>query len=82
MSAELLNGFSLWVSEFEGAPWADYPGGHLLMDWAAFHSHGLQLAVQLKREVGPDYRVIYCKPVEDPEYRRDGQIEVLGDGVL
>ena len=51
-------------------------------DWGAFHERGLQLTRLLKAEVGDTYRVLYCKPVEDPAFKQDEYREVLADGTI
>lgn len=51
-------------------------------DWIAFHARGLQLARELKAEVGDAYRVVYEKPAEDPNSSLDERREVLADGSL
>lgn len=47
-------------------------------DWANFHERGLQLTRWLKEE--GTYRIVYCKPVEDPDFKKDEYREILADG--
>lgn len=51
-------------------------------DWIAFHTQGLRLAQRLKVEVGERFRVVYTKPSEDPNHRRDSRREILIDGTM
>ena len=46
-------------------------------DWPAFHAQGLQLAQELKQEVGANYRVIYEKPYEDPNHHINERTEIM-----
>ncbi|WP_084154983.1 putative molybdenum carrier protein [Polycyclovorans algicola] len=57
---------SFFTAEFDDADW----------DWRVFHARGLQLSQWLKEEVGSAYRVIYEKPVEDPNHRVDERTEI------
>lgn len=83
MSQALLRDFSEWVVEFEGASDVDDDSLERLdLDWAGFHARGLVLAQRLKLEVGPAFRVIYSKPIEDGTWRRDQRREILDDGTV
>lgn len=70
LSEELLADFTRWMREFEAAPRrysADVPI-ELALNWGSFHEIGIGLARRLKAEVGDTWRVVYRKPMEDPEY--------------
>ena len=67
----------------ESGGWEDYyPMSEALWRKFAFHARGLQLARELKAEVGDAYRVVYEKPAEDPNSSLDERREVLADGSL
>ena len=53
-----------------------------LFDWRNFHDRGLALARRLKAELGPDIKVIYEKPCEDPSDSFEMRTEILADGSL
>lgn len=50
--------------------------------WLDFHSRGIVLARRLKAELGPDVRVIYEKPYEDPDCAIEERREILLDGSI
>lgn len=54
----------------------------LVFDWAAFHRQGLELARQLKAEVGQTVKVFYEKPTEDPGRIYQERLEALSDGTF
>lgn len=83
LSAALHADFSKWVTEFENAPCVNPVfSACVRMNWAAFHKRGLGLARRLKAEVGEGFRVVYVKPMEDPNRRRCQRREVHADGTL
>lgn len=83
LSAALHADFTTWVTEFENAPIANPVSSPCaLLDWTAFHKQGLALARRLKAEVGEGFRVVYLKPMEDPNHRRYERREVHADGTL
>jgi hypothetical protein len=46
-------------------------------NWSAFHRQGMALAKRLKQELGDRARVVYAKPVEDPDYKTEEQVEIF-----
>ena len=82
MSEDLWKKFSPWALEFNQTMYNDHILDPDRWDWAAFHVRGLQLTRLLKAEVGDTYRVLYCKPVEDPAFKQDEYREVLADGTI
>jgi hypothetical protein len=73
ISDSLQADFAAWTEQFER--FAEKPG----FDWSAFHRLGMELSHRLKHELGSRYRVVYHKPVEDPNYEIEAYVEVLGD---
>jgi len=68
ISDELRKAFDRWQLRFELAPLSKIPKGQDGIDgfsWRCFHADGLRLAKRLKRELGLEYVVIYCRPWED-----------------
>ena len=83
MSEVLWRKFAIWARTFERISFYGGSGEDAeSWDWPAFHARGLQLARELKAEVGDAYRVVYEKPAEDPNDRLDGRREILADGTL
>ncbi|MFM4847389.1 hypothetical protein ACEUDG_01630 [Aeromonas rivipollensis] len=82
MSEELWKRFSPWALEFDQTMYDMHALDPDHWDWLAFHERGLQLARELKEEVGDTYRVVYTKPVEDPNYKQDEDRELLTDGTV
>jgi hypothetical protein len=82
ISEELWRQFSPWVLEFNRTMYNDHALDPDRWDWAAFDARGLQLTRLLKAEVGDSYRVLYCKPVEDPAFKQDEYRAVLADGTI
>lgn len=82
MSEELWELFAPWAREFNETMYSSHALDPDRWDWAAFHERGLQLTRLLKAEVGDAYRVLYCKPVEDPAFRQDEYREVLANGTI
>ncbi len=82
MSEGLWRKFADWAIEFDRTSFylADFDASG--WDWVAFHERGLQLSHWLKEEVGNAYRVVYCKPFEDPNHRTDECTEILADATL
>ena len=70
ISGTLESEFNEWTAKFE--QFADRPG----FDWEAFHSQGLKLSRQLKHELGPNYKVLYHKPCEDPNRETQEYTEI------
>lgn len=81
-SEELWKKFAPWAIAFDNTKGVDHAFDAGCWDWAAFHERGLQLTRELKEEVGDTYRVVYTKPVEDPDYKQDDYREVLADGTV
>jgi hypothetical protein len=69
---DLHAGFVAWTGDFE--QFAERPE----FDWKAFHARGADLSRRLKLELGQRFRVIYCKPFEDPEHEVDPCLEITG----
>ena len=82
MSEDLWKKFSPWALEFNQTMYNDHILDPDRWDWATFHERGLQLTRWLKEEVGNTYRIVYCKPVEDPDFKKDEYREILADGTL
>lgn len=82
MSEGLWREFTPWACAFDGTEFYrdDYVADD--WDWLAFHARGLQLAHRLKQEVGETHRVIYDKPVEDPNMCMEERREIFLDGTL
>ena len=82
MSEGLWRKFADWAIEFDKTSFylEDFDASG--WDWMAFHERGLQLTGWLKEEVSDAFRVVYCKPFEDPNHRIDERTEVLADGTL
>ena len=82
MSEGLWRKFADWAIEFDQTSFylEDFDASG--WDWMAFHERGLQLTGWLKEEVSDAFRVVYCKPFEDPNHRIDERTEVLADGTL
>lgn len=79
ISKELETDFAMWAIEFEGEVTDET---ELTFHWQDFHNRGLALARRLKTELGPDVRVIYEKPIEDPDCAIEERREILPDGKL
>ena len=83
MSEVLWRKFAIGAKTFERISFYGGSGEDAeCWDWPAFHARGLQLARELKAEVGDAYRVVYEKPAEDPNSSLDERREVLADGSL
>ena len=82
MSEALWRKFAIWAISFARMPLHMIHSDNDHWDWLAFHARGLQLARELKAEVGDAYRVVYEKPAEDPNSSLDERREVLADGSL
>ena len=82
MSEALWRKFAIWAISFARMPLHMIHSNNDHWDWIAFHARGLQLARELKAEVGDAYRVVYEKPAEDPNSSLDERREVLADGSL
>lgn len=82
MSEGLWRRFADWAIEFDCTAFYsdDFSGDD--WGWPAFHARGLQLSRLLKEEVRGAYRVVYGKPVEDPNHRIDRLTEILAGGEL
>lgn len=80
MSERLWRKFADWAIEFDRTHFYSDDFNADGWDWIAFHARGLQLARELKQEVGDAYRVVYYKPCEDPNHRIDQRSEILDIG--
>ena len=80
ISDSLHRDFMAWVRTFDAAP-RKYDGSPDL-DWSAFHARGIALALRLKTKLRAAALVVYEKPQEDPDHRRDERREVAADGSL
>ena len=66
-----------WALEFEKN--VNVYGNDLCFDWESYHIRGLALARRLKAELGPEVKVRYVKPCEDPDSEINACTEVLLD---
>lgn len=82
MSEGLWRKFADWAIEFDRTAFYSDAFDDTDWDWIAFHARGLELARWLKEEVGTAYRVVYSKPIEDPNHCRETSCGVLADGCL
>ena len=75
VSPELAQCFADWVIQFERGAYnnPDFP-------WKEFHVEGIALARRLKAEIGTQARVLYCRPMEDPDDVSDRYVEFLNNG--
>ena len=73
IGAELEAEFNEWTAQFE--QFAESPN----FDWESFHRSGLNLSKKLKAALGPNYRVVYHKPCEDPHREANEYTEIAGD---
>jgi hypothetical protein len=80
MSEGLWRKFADWAIAFDSTRFYSDDFDTTDWDWLKFHARGIQLARWLKEEVGGAYRVVYCKPCEDPNHRIDETREILADG--
>ncbi len=76
ISTELESDFVTWSIEFESQVNNETKR---TFHWANFHDRGVALARRLKAELGPNVRVIYEKPMEDPDYATEEIREILPD---
>jgi len=74
----LTRAFEDWQREFDRT----IPGNLDGFEREAFDHEGIELAKQLKKSVGDEYRVIYEKPYEDPDHEIDERSEIMPDGSL
>lgn len=72
-----------WASDFEHAGNEMFKKGRqeMRLDWGRFHRRGIELAWELKGELGNRARVFYEKPVEDPGYKHLERREIMDDGL-
>ncbi len=63
--------FVAWTEDFE--QFAEQPA----FDWKAFHTRGTSLSHRLRLELGERFRVVYCKPFEDPAHAVDAEVEIV-----
>ena len=71
-----------WAIEFDSAPHENNDWSlPVVLDWPSFHERGIALGRRLKAEVGA-IRVIYSKPVEDPDSETNSQFEIMAGGIL
>ena len=82
MSEGLWRKFADWAIAFDRTQFYSHEFDASDWDWLEFHARGFQLTQWLKEEVGEAYRVVYCKPCEDPNHRIGERAEILSDGVL
>lgn len=82
MSEGLWRKFADWAIEFDHTAFYSDNFNADDWDWLAFHARGLQLSRCLKEEVRDAYRVVYDKPLEDPNHRIDERVEILATGEL
>lgn len=82
MSEGLWRKFADWAIEFDRTRFYSESFDTDNWDWIAFNLRGLQLSQWLKEEVGIAYRIVYQKPIEDPNHGIDERTEILTDGQL
>lgn len=70
VSTSLKKDFSAWVIHFENH--YDDAG----FDWPEFHRRGIELSRRLKAELGVRVKIVYAKPVEDPNHKTGEQTEI------
>ena len=70
-----------WHGDFERADLLNEESA-AAFDWARFHRDGLALARRVRAMLGPQFRVVYEKPHEDPHCAVDERREVMPDGSL
>lgn len=72
-----------WQEDFERANNEMFKNGRheMRLDWGKFHRQGIELAWELKGELGNQARVFYEKPVEDPGYKHLERREIMDDGL-
>ena len=73
IGAELEAEFNEWTAQFE--QFAERPN----FDWESFHRNGLNLSRKLKVALGPNYRIVYHKPCEDPDRETNEYTEIASD---
>lgn len=83
ITRELCKAFERWQRRFERGTDLDIPPGQDGIGWFSwhrFHADGLRLAKRLKRELGPEYVVIYCRPWEDETGLGPRNMLITADG--
>jgi hypothetical protein len=77
VSDGLTRDFAEWARKFERTAYnnPDFP-------WKAFHAEGIALTRRLKNEIGNQARVLYCRPMEDPDRVSDRYAEFLVNGSM
>lgn len=70
-----------WQGDFERADLFNEESA-AAFDWARFHRDGLALARRVRAMLGPQFRVVYEKPGEDPDCAVDERREGMLDGGL
>jgi hypothetical protein len=58
-----------WLPRFEKAELDNEE--HALLDWESFHEQGMRLAIRLKAVLGDQVDIVYKKPMEDPNRRKN-----------
>jgi predicted nucleotidyltransferase len=80
ISSQLCSEFGKWAIEFENTVLSS-PDEEPNIDWDYFHNRGIILAKRLKSELGPECRVYYVKPHEEPDCDRRFQV-IKEDGSM
>jgi hypothetical protein len=81
ISAGLHAAFADWQRTFERARHECIGiDGNEEIDWPRYHATGLALARRLKAEIGDAARVVYSRPIEDPNPADVQRCEILRDG--
>lgn len=78
--AALWRELSTWAREPARIRFGSRADDERHWDWIAYHARGLALAAQLKAAVGETFRVVYEKPVSDPNHALEHRTELLGGG--
>ena len=63
VSNQLEKKFSEWAEDFE----RNYRSTNF--NWENFNAKGLELAKMLKNEIGTNFTIEYCIPIEDPQWK-------------
>lgn len=81
ISSKLEKDFVEWAIEFDRERMHD-PDVAAKFDWESFHLRGIELARQLKKELGSQAMVRYIKPGEDPSAISGEITKISDDGSL
>lgn len=71
VSKSLIQDFTAWIIEFESQCFQG------TLDWPQWNAWGLALSRRLMLEIGDRYRIVYHRPVEDPQYRNGSSDDIF-----